>query len=106
MTKLIIFIYLYWLDLVLLHSVKTTSSVTRSFNSFILMVEAEENQNYDEENNDIITGKFQLTGDVRTKISEICPNTVTQSSLIPKSEIQVFWTAPASGSGCVVFRSV
>lgn len=70
------------------------------------MVEAEESQNYDDENSDFISGKFQLTGDVRTKISEVCPNTVTQTSLIPKSEIQVFWTAPASGSGCVVFRYV
>lgn len=70
------------------------------------MVEAEESQNYDDENNDFITGKFQLTGDVRTKISEVCPNTVTQTSLIPKSEVQVFWTAPLSGSGCVIFRYV
>ena len=75
-----------------------------SFTSFILMVESEESQNYDDESNDFVTGKFQLTGDVRTKISEVCPNTVTQTSLIPKSEIQVFWTAPASGSGCVIFR--
>ncbi|XP_025414677.1 spondin-1 isoform X3 [Sipha flava] len=90
---------------ILLQGIKTISTITPSFSSFILMVEAEENQNYDEENHDMITGKFQLTGDVRTKISEICPNTVTQTSLIPKSEIQVFWTAPASGSGCVIFKA-
>lgn len=71
------------------------------------MVEAEDSGNYDDESNDmLITGKFQLTGDVRTKISEACPNTVTQTSLIPKSEIQVLWTAPSTGSGCVVFRLV
>ncbi|XP_060858413.1 spondin-1 isoform X4 [Metopolophium dirhodum] len=88
---------------VLLQGIRTTA--TPSFTSFILMVESEESQNYDDENNDFISGKFQLTGDVRTKISEVCPNTVTQTSLIPKSEVQVFWTAPSSGSGCVVFRA-
>lgn len=90
---------------VLLQGVKTVPTVTPSFTSFILMVESEESQNYDDESNDFVTGKFQLTGDVRTKISEVCPNTVTQTSLIPKSEIQVFWTAPSSGSGCVIFRA-
>lgn len=70
------------------------------------MVEAEDHRNYEEESNDFIAGTFQLTGDIRTKISEVCPNTVTQTSLIPKSEIQVFWTAPLAGSGCVIFRSV
>lgn len=68
------------------------------------MVEAEDYQSYDDENNDFVAGKFHLTGDVRTKISEVCPNTVTHTSLIPKSEVQVFWTAPKSGSGCVIFR--
>lgn len=70
------------------------------------MVETEDNLNYDEENNDFVAGKFQLTGDVRTKISEVCPNTVTQTSLIQKSEVQVYWTAPPAGSGCVIFRFV
>lgn len=69
------------------------------------MVEAEDYRIFDEESG-FVAGKFQLTGDVRTKISEVCPNTVTQTSLIPKSEVQVFWTAPVRGSGCVVFRLV
>lgn len=99
--------------IVLLQSIKsvqttppTTLSTIPNFNSFTMIVEAEDYRNYDEDNNDFIAGKFLLTGDVRTKISEVCPNTVTQTSLIPKSEVQVFWTAPSSGSGCVVFRSV
>lgn len=94
------------MTLVLLQSIKTgtNGTITPSFSSFILMVETEDNRNYDEENNDFIAGKFQLTGDVRTKISEVCPNTVTQTSLIQKSEVQVYWTAPPTGSGCVIFR--
>ncbi|VVC28842.1 Hypothetical protein CINCED_3A000467 [Cinara cedri] len=87
-----------------LQGVKTSSTVTPSFSSFILMVEAEDHRIYDEESG-FVAGKFQLTGDVRTKISEVCPNTVTQTSLVPKSEVQVFWTAPSSGSGCVIFRA-
>ncbi|XP_046394012.1 spondin-1-like isoform X2 [Ischnura elegans] len=50
-------------------------------------------------------GNFQLFGDALTKFSERCPNMVTQTSSIPKSEIQVLWAAPAAGSGCVVFRA-
>lgn len=90
--------------LVILQSVKNVPTFTPSFTNFILMVEAEDFRNHDEENSEFIAGKFLLTGDVRTKISEVCPNTVTQTSLIPKSEIQVFWTAPSRGSGCVIFR--
>lgn len=92
--------------LVLLQGFKTVKNTTPSFSKFILMVEAEDYRSYDDENNGYVAGKFQLTGDVRTKISEVCPNTVTHTSLIPKSEVQVFWTAPKSGSGCIVFRSV
>ncbi|XP_069946233.1 spondin-1-like [Cherax quadricarinatus] len=38
--------------------------------------------------------------------SEDCPNAVTQTSSISKSEIQVLWTAPPAGSGCVRFRAM
>jgi hypothetical protein len=49
-------------------------------------------------------GVFSLFGDASTKFSERCPNAVIQTSSIPKSDIQVLWTAPPRGSGCVVFR--
>ncbi|XP_026469503.1 spondin-1-like [Ctenocephalides felis] len=50
-------------------------------------------------------GSFALYGDALTKFSDRCPNAVTQTSSMPKSEIQVMWTAPPAGSGCVVFRA-
>uniref|UniRef100_U5EYT8 Spondin-1 n=1 Tax=Corethrella appendiculata TaxID=1370023 RepID=U5EYT8_9DIPT len=50
-------------------------------------------------------GAFQLFGDALTRFSERCPNVVTHTSSIPKSEIQVIWTAPQSGSGCVAIRA-
>ncbi|RZC36683.1 Reeler domain containing protein, partial [Asbolus verrucosus] len=46
----------------------------------------------------------QLYGDALTKFSEKCPNTVTASDSQLKSEIQVLWLAPATGSGCVTFK--
>ena len=37
------------------------------------------------------TGSFQLLGDVLTRFSDHCTNTVTQTSAVAKSEIQVNW---------------
>ena len=51
------------------------------------------------------TGSFQLLGDVLTRFSDHCTNTVTQTSAVAKSEIQVLWTAPPAGSGCVTFKA-
>lgn len=50
-------------------------------------------------------GVFSLFGDTSTKFSDRCPNAIVQTSSIPKSDIQVLWTAPPKGSGCVVFRA-
>ncbi|XP_050689773.1 spondin-1-like isoform X2 [Eriocheir sinensis] len=50
-------------------------------------------------------GIFQLYGDAFTMHSDDCPNAITQTSAIPKSEIQVLWTAPPANSGCVRFRA-
>ncbi|XP_076311519.1 spondin-1-like [Tachypleus tridentatus] len=51
-------------------------------------------------------GMFQLFGDALSKFSEECPHAVLQTSNIPKSEIQVMWTAPPPLSGCVVFKAM
>lgn len=49
-------------------------------------------------------GVFSLiAGTTLTKIT--CANMVTQTTDTPKSDVQVLWTAPASGSGCVAFRA-
>jgi hypothetical protein len=49
-------------------------------------------------------GGFSLFGDTSTKFSDRCPNAVIQTSSIPKTDVQVLWTAPPKGSGCVAFR--
>ena len=40
------------------------------------------------------------------RFSDHCVNTVLETSLtLDKQEVQVLWTAPPSGSGCVVFQA-
>lgn len=46
-------------------------------------------------------GRFQLFSDSLTKFNENCVNTVSEADDFPKTEIQVLWVAPATGSGCV-----
>ncbi|XP_049957491.1 spondin-1-like [Schistocerca serialis cubense] len=50
-------------------------------------------------------GTFSLYGDTLTRFSDRCPNTVTHTSSYRKDKVQVYWKAPPSGSGCVVFRA-
>lgn len=49
-------------------------------------------------------GTFQLFGDALTKFSEKCPHMVMQASSTSRSEVNVHWTAPPAGSGCLTFR--
>ncbi|XP_055700255.1 spondin-1 [Phlebotomus papatasi] len=51
-------------------------------------------------------GRFQLFGDSLTTFNEKCVNTVSEADDLPKTEIQVMWVAPASGSGCVALSAM
>ncbi|XP_018331208.1 spondin-1 [Agrilus planipennis] len=51
-------------------------------------------------------GSFQLFGDNLSKFNEDCVNTVSETNSLPKTEVFVLWTAPPTGSGCVVFRAM
>lgn len=46
-------------------------------------------------------GRFQLFGDDLTKFSDRCVNTIAEADDLPKTEVQVMWVAPETGSGCV-----
>ncbi|XP_076065416.1 spondin-1-like [Oratosquilla oratoria] len=74
----------------------------KKFTKFLLVVEPANRQrnNYGVTN----VGTFQLQTDSLSMYSEDCPNAVTQTSPIPKKDIQVLWRAPPSGSGCVIFK--
>ncbi|KAK8753005.1 hypothetical protein OTU49_001961, partial [Cherax quadricarinatus] len=81
-----------------------TQYSVQKFTGFLLLVEASQSpvDIYGPQS----VGTFQLYGDALTMHSEDCPNAVTQTSSISKSEIQVLWTAPPAGSGCVRFRAM
>lgn len=49
-------------------------------------------------------GNLHLFGDSLTKYSDDCPNTITHTSLVMKTEVQAMWSAPPPGTGCVIFR--
>lgn len=83
------------------HGVKTHSSVQK-FTGFMLVVELSQAQTNIENKN---SGTFQLLGDVLTVFSNQCPNAVVHASTVLKSEIQVQWTAPPPGSGCIEFKA-
>lgn len=50
-------------------------------------------------------GTFHIAANAVSKFSDKCPNLVTHTSSLPKSEVQVTWTAPLSSNGCIVFRA-
>lgn len=51
-------------------------------------------------------GRFQLFDDALTEFNVDCVNTISQSDDIAKTEIQVMWVAPPSGSGCIALSAV
>lgn len=51
-------------------------------------------------------GRFQLFSDALTKFNEDCVNTVSEADDLAKTEIQVMWVAPSSGSGCVALKAM
>ncbi|XP_073997255.1 spondin-1 isoform X3 [Rhodnius prolixus] len=50
-------------------------------------------------------GNLHLFGDSLTKYSDDCPNTITHTSLVMKTEVQAMWSAPPPGTGCVIFSA-
>lgn len=55
----------------------------------------------------ISLGTFQLMpGDAMTKFSHKCSHAVEATSSISKEEIQVYWTSPPRGSGCIDFKAM
>ncbi|EFX77761.1 hypothetical protein DAPPUDRAFT_321105 [Daphnia pulex] len=51
-------------------------------------------------------GSFRLFSDSLSRFSDVCSNGITQTSSVPKTEIQVLWTAPGPGTGCIKFSAV
>lgn len=51
-------------------------------------------------------GQFQLFADTLSKFDEECVNSVVEADDLPKTEVQVMWKAPPSGSGCVLIKAM
>lgn len=54
---------------------------------------------------DDYTGQFQIIDEDDTQFMTNCPPAVTESTPRRRTRIQVFWTAPASGSGCIILKA-
>lgn len=75
----------------------------KKFTRFVLVAENTDSHRLAESGS---SGNIQLLGDVLTRFSDHCTNTVTETSPISKDEIQVLWTSPPPGSGCVRFKAM
>uniref|UniRef100_A0A3P9HNL4 Spondin-1 n=1 Tax=Oryzias latipes TaxID=8090 RepID=A0A3P9HNL4_ORYLA len=50
-------------------------------------------------------GQFQIVDKDDTQFMTSCPPAVTETTPRRRTKIQVFWTAPPSGSGCVILKA-
>ncbi|XP_062403199.1 spondin-1b isoform X1 [Sardina pilchardus] len=54
---------------------------------------------------DDYAGSFQIIDEDDTQFMTNCPPAVTESTPRRRTRIQVFWTAPPSGSGCITLKA-
>uniref|UniRef100_W5L0P0 Spondin-1 n=1 Tax=Astyanax mexicanus TaxID=7994 RepID=W5L0P0_ASTMX len=54
---------------------------------------------------DDYAGNFKIIDEEETQFMTSCPPAVTESIPRRRTRIQVFWTAPPSGSGCVILKA-
>uniref|UniRef100_A0A3P8X360 Spondin 1 n=1 Tax=Cynoglossus semilaevis TaxID=244447 RepID=A0A3P8X360_CYNSE len=50
-------------------------------------------------------GQFQIIDEDDTQFMTNCPPAVTESTPRRRTRIQVFWTAPPAGTGCVILKA-
>ncbi|XP_011873806.1 PREDICTED: spondin-1 isoform X3 [Vollenhovia emeryi] len=77
----------------------SSEQMHRKFTRFLISAEAE-NAN---ETADV--GVFDLQDDAMTKFADNCANAVVETSKMQKEQIQIVWTSPAEGSGCILLRA-
>uniref|UniRef100_A0A8C9VZ28 Spondin-1 n=1 Tax=Scleropages formosus TaxID=113540 RepID=A0A8C9VZ28_SCLFO len=59
----------------------------------------------DGERDEDYAGNFQIIDEEDTQFMTNCPPAVTESTPRRRTRIQVFWTAPPTGSGCVILKA-
>ncbi|XP_017837204.1 spondin-1 [Drosophila busckii] len=78
-----------------------THSKIQHFTHFTIAAEAHNGGKRSHVANPRRVGRFQLFSDSLTKFNDRCVNTVSEADDLPKTEVQVMWVAPDTGSGCV-----
>ncbi|KAJ8910011.1 hypothetical protein NQ315_014437 [Exocentrus adspersus] len=71
----------------------------KTFRHFMITLEP------DEGNEEHLVGQLDIETYTLARISQDCRDTVVESSLVPKTEIKVYWTAPPKGSGCIAIKA-
>ncbi|CAH1113577.1 unnamed protein product [Psylliodes chrysocephalus] len=77
----------------------------KAFKQFILTLESVDGQTDMQAYRPTGQFDFERNSQIMTRFSDTCENTVVENSKIPKWEIQVYWTAPPEGSGCVALKA-
>nr|DBA17432.1 TPA: hypothetical protein GDO54_002882 [Pyxicephalus adspersus] len=81
----------------------TLSATTPAyFRGFTLIALKEGKEGEKEEDH---AGSFQIIDDEDTQFMSNCPVAVTESTPRRRTRIQVFWTAPPIGTGCVILKA-
>lgn len=81
----------------------TLSATTPAyFRGFTLIALKEGKEGEKEEDH---AGSFQIIDDEETQFMSNCPVAVTESTPRRRTRIQVLWTAPSIGTGCVILKA-
>ncbi|XP_001360711.2 spondin-1 [Drosophila pseudoobscura] len=83
-----------------------THSKVQHFTHFTITAEAQTGARRPQVASPRRVGRFQLFSDSLTQFNDRCVNTVSEADDLPKTEVQVMWVAPESGSGCVALSAM
>uniref|UniRef100_A0A3Q3ACG1 Spondin-1 n=1 Tax=Kryptolebias marmoratus TaxID=37003 RepID=A0A3Q3ACG1_KRYMA len=84
------------------YRVSLTASTPSYFRGFTLIALKE---GTDGDKDEDYIGHFQIIDEEETQFMTNCPPAVTESTPRRRTTIQVFWTAPPSGTGCVLLKA-
>ncbi|XP_019406977.1 PREDICTED: spondin-1 isoform X2 [Crocodylus porosus] len=81
----------------------TLSAATPAYFRGFTLIALKEGKEGDKEEDH--AGTFQIIDEEETQFMSNCPVAVTESTPRRRTRIQVFWTAPPAGTGCVILKA-
>uniref|UniRef100_A0A8D0L263 Spondin-1 n=1 Tax=Sphenodon punctatus TaxID=8508 RepID=A0A8D0L263_SPHPU len=81
----------------------TLSAATPAYFRGFTLIALKEGKEGDKEEDH--AGTFQIIDEEETQFMSNCPVAVTESTPRRRTRIQVFWTAPPTGTGCVILKA-